>query len=115
MAEHRFQELLAKEDETEAFAQILYAIFGGFVQWELLSEDGQSKQEYRTKARALLDMLAMYREHHGRVEAPVQPTPEMLEAAYRAMLEHRPARDRGVITPTLTSHGSDAADEAAAE
>jgi hypothetical protein len=85
---------LAAPDEKEAFAQMLYSTFGGFVDWSLLPEDSRSKEEYREKGRHLLKLLDHYRERHGRVVAPLELTPEMVEAGYRAMLAARPARNQ---------------------
>jgi len=81
---------LAEPNDDEAFAQILYSAFGGFVDWEVLSDDGHSKHEYREKARHLLRVLDHYREQHGRVTVPAEVTPEMIKAGYRAMLPARP-------------------------
>src|SRR5215204_1969262 len=66
---------LADPNEDEAFAQILYSAFGGFVDWEVLPDDGHSKHEYREKARHLLRVLDHYREQHGRVTVPAEVTP----------------------------------------
>src|SRR4051812_6171838 len=101
-----FLDIVSEPDENEAVARILYVSLGGFVQWELLPEDGRSKQDYRQKARALLDMLAIYREHHGRVDAPLQPTPEMLEAGYQAMLAARPTASSGGIAEIGAGEGA---------
>lgn len=88
-SDKRLQELLAEPDETEAFAKTLYVAFGGFVDWELLPPDSRSKDDYREKARLLLEFLETHRESHGKATTPLQPTPEMLEAGYRAMLAAR--------------------------
>ena len=73
---------------------MLYSAFGGFVDWEMLPPDSRSKEEYRQKARDLLKFLEVHRKHQGNVvTAPVEPTPEMLAAGYRAMLAAR-ASDR---------------------
>lgn len=82
----RLRRAYAEKDETEAFAQMLYSAFGGFVDWELLPPDSRSKEEYREKARDLLKFVEIHRKHHGKVIAPREPTPEMLAAGYRAML-----------------------------
>jgi hypothetical protein len=82
----RLRRAYAEQDETEAFAQMLYSAFGGFVDWELLPPDSRSKEEYREKARDLLKFVEVYRKHYGKVIAPLEPTPEMLAAGYRAML-----------------------------
>jgi hypothetical protein len=81
---------LAEPDENEAFGQILFSVFGGIIDWNLLPPESRSKQEYRDKARHLLKLLEHHRERHGRVMVPLSPTPEMIEAAYRAMLATRP-------------------------
>ena len=78
-----------ERDEPEAFAQMLYSAFGSFVDWEMLPPDSRSKEEYRQKARDLLKFLEVHRKHHGKVTAPLEPTPEMLAAGYRAMLAAR--------------------------
>ncbi len=83
----RLRKAITDPDETEAFAQVLYSVFGGFVDWELLPPDSRSKEEYREKARDLLKFLDLYRRHHGKVTAPLEPTPEILAAGYRAMLD----------------------------
>jgi hypothetical protein len=86
----RLRRAYAEPDETEAFAQMLYSAFGGFVDWELLPPDSRSKEEYREKARDLLRFVEVHRKHHATVvTAPLEPTPEMLEAGYRAMLAAR--------------------------
>jgi hypothetical protein len=85
---------LAEPNEDEAFAQILYSTFGGIVDWNLLPHDSRSKDEYREKARHLLKLLDHYRERHGKVPAPLELTPEMIEAGYRAMLAARPGRKK---------------------
>ena len=82
----QLRKALANQDEREAFAQVLYSAFGGFVDWELLPPDSRSKEEYREKARDLLKFVEVYRKHYGKVIAPLEPTPEMLAAGYRAML-----------------------------
>jgi hypothetical protein len=46
--------VLAEPDESEAFAQVLYSAFGGFVNWDMLPKESRSKEEYREKARHLL-------------------------------------------------------------
>ena len=79
----------AEPDEPEAFARMLYSAFGGFVDWEMLPPDSRSKEEYRQKARDLLKFIEVYRKHHGKVIAPLEPTPEMLATGYRAMLAAR--------------------------
>ena len=76
---------LAEPEEAEAFAQMLYSEFG-FVDWPLLPQDSRSKAEYRQKSRDLLQFLDQYRSQHGKVSAPLEPTLEMREAGYRAML-----------------------------
>ncbi len=86
-------EALAEPDEAEAFARMLYSAFGGFVDWEMLPPDSRSKEDYRQKARDLLKFLEVHRKHHGKLTAPLEPTPEMLAAGYRAMLAAR-AGDR---------------------
>jgi hypothetical protein len=73
-------------EEKEAFARLLYSSCGGFVDWDLRPEEGQTKADYRSRAADLLDILDYFRERQGRVTAPVKPTREMLEAGYRAML-----------------------------
>ena len=85
---------LAEPDEQEAFAQVLYSTFGGFVDWDLLPDDSHSKHEYREKARHILKLMDHYRERHGKVVAPLELTPEMMEAGYRAMLAARPPNKR---------------------
>jgi hypothetical protein len=91
MASNAFREMvaraLAQPDEHEAFAQLLYLVSGGFVDWKLLAEESRTKKEYRENARYLLNH---YRERNGKVAAPLQLTPEMIEAGYRAMLAARP-------------------------
>jgi hypothetical protein len=82
--------ILSERDEAEAFARILYTAFGGFVDWDLLPADSRSKDEYREKAKSLLKFLALHREQHGKVTAPIEPTHDMIEAGYRAMLAARP-------------------------
>jgi hypothetical protein len=82
----RLRKAYAEQDETEAFAQMLYSAFGGFVEWEMLPPDSRSKEEYRVKARDLLKFVEVHRMHNGKVTAPLEPTPEMLAAGYRAML-----------------------------
>jgi hypothetical protein len=81
---------LSEANEQEAFAQMLYSVFGGFVDWALLPQDSRSKEEYREKSQRLLKLLEHYRMHHGQVTLPVEPTFEMLRAAYEAMLAARP-------------------------
>ena len=96
------RELLADPNESEAFAQALYLAFGGFVEWEMLPTDSRSKVEYREKARDLLKFLEVHRKHHGKVIAPLEPTPEMLAAGYRAMLAaqaNRSAKLDSALTP----------------
>jgi hypothetical protein len=85
----RLRTAFANPEEPEAFAQMLYSAFGGFVDWEMLPPDSRSKEEYRQKARDLLKFLEVHRKHHGKVIAPLEPTPEMLAAGYRAMLATR--------------------------
>ena len=58
---------LAEPEEVEAFAQVLYSTFGGFVDWDLLPDDSHSKHEYREKARHILKLMEHYRERHGKV------------------------------------------------
>jgi hypothetical protein len=82
---------LGEPNEQEAFAQMLYSVFGGFVDWALLPQDSRSKEEYREKSRRLLKLLQHYHTYHGKVGVPLDPTPEMLEAGYQAMLAARPA------------------------
>ena len=74
----RLRRAYAEQDETEAFAQMLYSAFGGFVDWDLLPSDSRSKDDYREKARLLLDFLETHRERHGKVTIPREPTPEMV-------------------------------------
>jgi hypothetical protein len=81
---------VAEHDEPEAFARMLYSAFGGFVDWEVLPPDSRSKDEYREKARDLLKFLEVHRKQHGKATVPLDPTPEMVEAVYRAMLAARP-------------------------
>src|SRR5215211_4948944 len=78
-----------EREEPEAFAQMLYSAFGGFVEWEALPPDSRSKEEYRQKARDLLKFVEVHRRHHGKVTVPLEPTPEMLAADYRAILAAR--------------------------
>ena len=85
----RLRTAFAESDEPEAFAQMLYSAFGGFVDWEALPADSRSKEEYRQKARDVLKFLEVHRKHHGKVTVPLEPTPEMLAAGYRAMLAAR--------------------------
>src|SRR5215207_9000269 len=85
----------AEPDEPEAFARMLYSAFGGFVDWEMLPADS------RSKARDLLKFLEVHRKHHGKVIAPLEPTPEMLAAGYRAMLAARTSgRPSALVAPT---------------
>jgi hypothetical protein len=85
----RLRIAFAEREEPEAFAQMLYSAFGGFVDWETLPPDSRSKAEHRQKARDLLKFLEVHRKHHGKVTTPLEPTPEMLAAGYRAMLAAR--------------------------
>jgi hypothetical protein len=96
MARDTSREMVARAlthpDENEAFAQILFSVFGGVIDWNLLPPDSRSKEEYREKARHLIKLLDHHRERHGKVPAPMELTPEMIEAGYRAMLAARPGR-----------------------
>jgi hypothetical protein len=56
-ARARLRAAFTEPSETEAFAQMLYSAFGGFVEWEILPPDSRSKEEYRQKARDLLKFL----------------------------------------------------------
>jgi hypothetical protein len=82
----RWAKTFADLEEKEAFARLLYSSCGGFVDWDLLPEEGQTKADYRSKAADLIELLDHFRERQGRVTAPVKPTREMVEAGYRAML-----------------------------
>jgi hypothetical protein len=97
---------LSESSEDEAFALLLYSVFGGFVAWDLLPEDSRSKEEYREKARHLLRLLDHYREKQGRMTVPLEMTPEMIEAGYRAMLAARPGSKPLTRPPSGGEHGS---------
>ena len=79
----RWASAFAELDEKEAFPRLLYSTCGGFVDWDILPEDGQTKQEYRAKAADLLEILDHCRERQGRVIAPLNPTAKCWKPADR--------------------------------
>src|SRR5829696_6790095 len=99
----RLRTAFAEPDEPEAFARMLYSAFGGFVDWEMLPPDSRSKEEYRQKARDLLKFIEVYRKHHGKVIAPLEPTPEMLAKATVPCLRRERDRPRRLWWPASQS------------
>src|SRR3712207_4712825 len=58
----RWARTFSEFDEKEAFARLLYSSCGGFVDWDLLPEEWQTKADYRSKAADLIELLDHFRE-----------------------------------------------------